>query len=115
MTVNEQRTALAEILGWTSVHESGPFHTLIGLPPNASDEEDWANVPHYCTDLEHIQPVEVDLIKTYAQCYIDNLCVVCLGEAAQGDGSYKEIAAMVTATAAQRTAAVLMTYGKWKD
>ena len=60
--------------------------------------------------LEIVSQSNVEIQRSY----IDNLNVITCGDAANGDGSYEEIAKMVFARPEDQLDALGMTYGLWQ-
>ena len=110
MTTEEQKLALLEWAGWKR-------------DGCDSDQERWkdgtltfiGNLAGTLSSLDVIAEFENKLKKQMLFCYIDNLCLITNGPTAESDGSYKEIGAMLLATAPQRLEALVRTLGLWRE
>ncbi len=115
MTPEQQRIAIAELCGWSNIHQAENGTSLMGWwsgPPRTS-----LVIPDYLNDLNAMHEAEKVLTTEQLTSYLNWLDITCGGEL--------ELSAMVEgpeyafgllhATAAQRAEAFLRTLNKYTD
>ena len=114
MTHWEMNKAIAEHLGWKSVHvyedDAGPpIHC--GIPPGSSSSH--SKIPRYSEDLNAMHEAEKAAFKS-STLWLEFACnILSVLEAA--DMSVTDgMTCVLQATAAQRAEAFLRTIGKWR-
>jgi len=118
MTEQEQRIAIAEACGWTSIN-MGSFPTAWRHPENKSEEIGKRAVinslylPDYCNDLNAMHEAEKAARVHLGQTYAKNLREV-IDQDKRGNILRHETWVYYTATAAQRAEAFLKTLNLWK-
>ena len=121
MKPEQQRIAIAEICGWTSIAADYPVNINDGdyytpWPSGRSPSYKYSQLPDYLNDLNAMHEAEKCLLPPergrWAQC-LEKVVRCNINEV---DGiDYDELAELAHATAAQRAEAFLRTLGKWVD
>lgn len=105
MSDDQINAAIAEVCGWTDIHDSGPWHNhkLWGYPPELQGQggNAYKYMPDYCTDLNAMH--EAEKVLTFDEW--DIYCVH-LGDTQPS---------CAKAPARQRAEALLRTLGKWEE
>ncbi len=120
MTHQEQNNAIASILGWTQIHESGLLvagGSWFGYPPVFTIGE-LDSIPDYCGNLNRMFQLEETLTEVQKSIYGETLAAVLGYYDDYYDGwgiSASDIFEIAHATAAQRAKAFLKVHGKWKE
>jgi hypothetical protein len=106
MTDDQINAAIAEVCGWTDIHDSGPWHNhkLWGYPPELQGQggNAYKYMPDYCKDLNAMHEAE-KVLTTFDEW--DIYCVH-LGDTQPS---------CAKATSRQRAEAFLRTLGKWEE
>lgn len=106
MTNDQINRAIAEVCGWTDIHDSGPWHNhkLWGYPPELPGQggNAYKYIPDYCADLNEMHEAEKACRVDRNWIYLNELDLVCRVDA-------------VYATARERAEALLRTLGKWEE
>lgn len=107
MTNQQINATIAEVCGWTDIHESGPWHNhkLWGYPPELHGQSGIAYkyVPDYARDLNAMHEAEDFLRGNEFQRYAEMLDSII--------GSLNGIRAI----ARERAEAFLRVIGKWEE
>lgn len=128
MTPEQQIKALAELDGWTEIHQST---LLLEFGVNNSvwagrmpDKDFLAALPNYLTSYDAIIPlIQKKFTKHSCHSFFDALGIIAAKNTAdcdgqyeyQGDGSYYEQWLLFKATPAQFSEALLRATGKWTE
>ena len=108
MTDKEINHCIAELCGWTEIHDSGIWHNFKpwGYPPEKPGQggNSYNFLPDYCTDLNAMHEVENRLEAKTSMMFGGWLLAICKGKNATWH-----------ATARQRAEAFLRTLGKWEQ
>jgi hypothetical protein len=109
MTDKEINHCIAELCGWTEIHDSGIWHNFKpwGCPPEKPGQggNSYNFLPDYCTDLNAMHEAEATLSQT-------NMFVMAhyIEQLVNKNGLF-----YFHATARQRAEAFLKTLGKWEE
>lgn len=109
MTDDQINERIAEAIGWTEIHDSGPWHhhKMWGYPPEKPGQggNAYQYVPDYCNDLNAMHEAEkvLDSDELFRGYYLALYDIT------------KSTRWPVHATARQRAEAFLRTLGKWED
>jgi hypothetical protein len=106
MTDKEINHRIAELCGWTEIHDSAIWHNFKpwGYPPEKPGQggNSYNFLPDYCTDLNAMHEAEKMLDFNQLRDMEDNV-------------SFRFAVLPFHATAAQRAEAFLRTLGKWEE
>jgi hypothetical protein len=109
MTNEQINQRISEAIGWTDIHDSGPWHhhKMWGYPPEKPGQcgNAYNYLPDYCSDLNamHEAEKELDSDELFRKYYL------ALYDVTQSTKW------PVCATARQRAEAFLRTLGKWEE
>ena len=111
MTDKEINHCIAELCGWTEIHDSGIWHNFKpwGCPPEKPGQggNSYNFLPDYCTDLNAMHEAEEMLSKAQWEDFVQHLA----NEWINVSDAWKDVC---HATARQRAEAFLRTLGKWE-
>ena len=113
MTDKEINHCIAELCGWTEIHDSGIWHNFKpwGYPPEKPGQggNSYNFLPDYCTDLNAMHEAEKVLAPRSWNNYSENWWNYSRNLACISDGR------AIHATARERAEAFLRTLGKWEQ
>ena len=118
MTDDQINAAIAEVCGWTDIHDSGPWHNhkLWGYPPELQGQggNAYKYMPDYCKDLNAMRQAEMVALggsTAWLEFAVNLMRVLEAEQMSELDGMTR----ILQATARQRAEAFLRTVGKWKE
>lgn len=110
MTDTDANIAIAEWRGWTHVSIHEKLGVPVGFPPTGGE---WDPIPDYYHDLNKIHEAELHFRKLHPD-KIEAWCEVLM-DLTPNEPDYVRILGYLSAPAPQRTRALLVMLGLWKD
>jgi len=127
MTPEQINTKIAEVLGFTDIHNPGRGDKLFCLSPKTWEQVEWyglyerngrndyMGLPRFTTNLNAMHEAEKVLADPQTDTYLDMLAQVCGHQYKPGSERNEHLFWCWNATASQRAEAFLRALNKWED